>query len=205
MHRAPVGPSLREGGRGPGMQDRQSLLCSGSPRRLTLRAWGCALLPAPATRAVINTASPQPYPAGAGTPRPWVPAASRHNPPHHPAARFSKDNSVLCPETCRACHACCSAAPRPPKASRHQPRQSLLHPARQVPPTPHSATFGRSRARGIRTSDFGLRISFAPRPSGPRISVLLLFRCFSPSACFSPVPRPHPPASSIRGPEGGAL
>ncbi len=49
------------------------------------------------TRAVICSTAPMPYPATREPLGTWVPAASRHSQPNHPAARFTKDNSVLCP------------------------------------------------------------------------------------------------------------
>ncbi len=79
-------------------------------------------------------------PSAHGSPPPHRKASCRRRNPGGPsAARCTKDNSVLWPGACRACHAHCFAAgcpdPGPPPAPQCA-RQSLLHPSRH---TPHSA------------------------------------------------------------------
>ena len=133
------------------------------------------MLPVPDTRAVICSAAPLPYPADAGTLGTRVPAASsqapcrRRNPARPSAARCTKDNSVLWPETSprlsRSLLAAGCPDPAPPPATQCS-RQSLRHPSRQ-PLTPlalisyaraerkdHSASlrFGRGSATPARAS-----------------------------------------------------
>ena len=166
------------------------------------------MLPAPATRAVIYSASPLPYPADAGTHRQTGPRRLIARPPAAGATQeaLRRPGALKITASCvqrplRACHAHClrpaalTLRPRRPRSARAS-RSGILHAspslrwsnqlrARGKGKTgkPPPVGCGRPQFRAAKTGGRPLRRVTWPSD---------VFSACAPSACFSPVSRPSP-------------
>ena len=172
------------------------------------------MLPAPATRAVICSAAPLPYPADAGTPRHTGPrrliaclAAAGATQPDLRRPGALKITASCVQRPLRACHAHClrpaalTLRPRRPRSARAS-RSGILHASPSLRWS--SQLRARGKQRSLRCASFRARLrhasaSFAREKTRRRSQVFFPPRRAAP--CISPVYRPHPPAQVSRGPD----